>query len=79
MAYQSCYVLVGSELTSVTYSSAAKRTLLFALPVVRLNAVGAESMQARFINNWVARQLLADGTCQVFHHPFNKFFPDAIV
>ena len=47
-------VLVGSELASVANSDAAERALFLALPVVGLDAVGAEAVQTGSVNHWAA-------------------------
>ncbi len=79
MAQKGCDVLVGSKLASVANSDAAERTFLLALPVVCLDAVGAEAMQTGSINYWAAHQFLADWTGQVLHNPFYEVLTDVVV
>jgi len=36
-------------------------------------------VHAGSVNHWVADQLLANRTSQIFHHTFYKLFADAVV
>lgn len=62
MRHQGCDVLVWAQLASVADSHATQGTLLLTLAIVRLNTVGAETMQTRLVDHRIGHHLLADGT-----------------
>ena len=79
MPNQSCYVFVWPELSPIAYCHSAQRTFFFTLSVVSFNTIWTKSVHAGSVNHWVADQLLANRTSQIFHHTFYKLFADAVV
>ena len=77
--HQSGDILVRSELTSIANGNTTKWALFLTLSIVSLNAVRAESVEARFVDDRSFNHLLADRTCQVLLDSFDEVSADHIV
>ena len=77
--HESGNVLIRSKLTTITDCDTAKGALLLALSIVSLNTSGAESMQAKLVNDRIRHHLLTDWTSQVLLHTFDEISTDHVV
>jgi hypothetical protein len=77
--HQRTNIFVWPELSAISDGNSAEGTLFFALSVVGFDAVGAESVEAAFVNHRAADHFLANGTSEIFHHALNKPRCDCVV
>ena len=65
--HQRRYILIRSQLPPIPNSYSTQRALFLALAVVGFYAVGAEAVQAGFVDYGVLDHFLANGAREVFH------------
>lgn len=79
MRHQRSNVLIWPQLATIADGDATERTLFLSLPIISLNAIGAESMEARLVNDRIGHHFLANRTSQILHDSLGEVGTDHIV